>query len=351
MILHLELESGRERATGALAAPRPVNRPELLEAGPAEPLALARIEVEAGVVVPFEVGAAPLRGRARGEVESRALEVEVAQRRGARGDPLLAHQRVDVLGSGHPAGLEPEGELRPAGKRDVGAGAVAQHHDVPVLPMLEEVEDALLLEEPLREGEVGLAVLDAEVAGRVAALDRPALLHLPGVEDLLRDLGDGDVLEDAAAAHALEALELRDEAPPAGRPARAICDELHAVQEPVHESVWQVGRAHGEEGLGAHEFGDLDRLVVVTAKIELERERLRERLSPADARDRDVRRGEGAGFKVEGGSAALTHVGRSGMLVWRSGELLHVRDLRGKVEGQGTDAVVSARAVSRLSSA
>lgn len=73
---------------------------------------------------------------------------------------------------------------------------IGEHHGMAVGRVLEEVEDALVFHQPLREVEVGLVVLDAVFARRVDAL-QPLLelrVGVPG-EDLLDDLDRAEVLE------------------------------------------------------------------------------------------------------------------------------------------------------------
>ncbi len=97
---------------------------------------------------------------------------------------------------------------------EVGKRRRVVRHDHRVLPVLvlEEVEDPLLLHEPRGEGEVALAVLDAEVALLEGPLDLP--VDGDPFHDVLEDVGDVDPLEDPALGLAGEELELRDELGP-----------------------------------------------------------------------------------------------------------------------------------------
>ncbi len=81
-----------------------------------------------------------------------------------------------------------------------GGGVVGDDHRVPGGLVPEVIEEAVVLEEPRDEVEVRLAVLDDELARLVLLRDPPLdLVAEAGVlEDRLRDLDDGLLLEDAA---------------------------------------------------------------------------------------------------------------------------------------------------------
>ena len=103
------------------------------------------------------------------------------------------------------SGFRPLGGLKDhllvALDRLVVDGVIPEDHHVPVLRVLEEVEDPLLLEEAADEIHVRLAVLDAEFSQVVLVL-QPELVAVGRDAGLLEDVGDnfGDVLvlEDAA---------------------------------------------------------------------------------------------------------------------------------------------------------
>src|SRR5262249_30689760 len=87
---------------------------------------------------------------------------------------------------------------------------------VPVLGVLEEVEDALFFHEPGGEGEVALAVLHAIVA-RVKLPLQTAVIDIHPVEHLFQNLRDGLVLEDPALGPAGEEPEAGDDFGPVKR--------------------------------------------------------------------------------------------------------------------------------------
>ena len=103
------------------------------------------------------------------------------------------------------SGFRPLGGLKDhllvALDRLVVDGVIPEDHHVPVLRVLEEIEDPLLLEEAADEIHVRLAVLDAEFSQVVLVL-QPELVAVGRDAGLLEDVGDnfGDVLvlEDAA---------------------------------------------------------------------------------------------------------------------------------------------------------
>jgi hypothetical protein len=79
--------------------------------------------------------------------------------------------------------------------------------------VLEEIIDALHFQEPAQECPVGLAVLDADLALRIALGEREAEAALldPGrCQGLLEDLGHGLPLEDASCFLVIDGTFLFD---------------------------------------------------------------------------------------------------------------------------------------------
>ena len=83
------------------------------------------------------------------------------------------------------------GGWRRPGRGVCAVRTVSQHQGVRVLGVLEEVEDALLLEQARDEVEVRLAVLHAEVPRGVAAAQARAVRDARLIQHLLDDLRDG----------------------------------------------------------------------------------------------------------------------------------------------------------------
>src|SRR3954451_5315794 len=75
--------------------------------------------------------------------------------------------------------------------------------------MGEEVVDSLFLHEPAGEVEVGLSVLDAVIAWFVGPLKLEG--HAQASEDLLENVGNGDLLEDSTLGLSSQQPELRDD--------------------------------------------------------------------------------------------------------------------------------------------
>ena len=127
----------------------------------------------------------------------------------------------------------------------VAHGRVGDDHLVAAVGMGEEVIDPLFLHEPAGEVEVGLAVLDAVVAWLVGPLE--LVVDAQAGEDLLEDVGHGDLLEDPA-------LGLAGQKPELGDDLRLIAGEegaahgggdLLALAEPVDDAVDVARRTVG----------------------------------------------------------------------------------------------------------
>ncbi len=118
------------------------------------------------------------------------------------------------------------------------------------------VTDACFFEQPREEAEIGLAVLDAVLEPRKRA--RVELHHgldLPVREDLLRDVGDREVLEDAIVA------------PLRGAPERG--DDPQEVRgEPIGLDLDLLGELD-DAGPG-EPTGDLERSAVADDGVEIE---------------------------------------------------------------------------------
>ena len=127
----------------------------------------------------------------------------------------------------------------------VAHGRVGDDHLVAAVGMGEEVIDPLFLHEPAGEVEVGLAVLDAVVARLVGPLE--LVVDAQAGEDLLEDVGHGDLLEDPALGIAGQKPELGDDL-------RLVAGEevaahgggnLLALAEPVDDAVEVARRTVG----------------------------------------------------------------------------------------------------------
>src|SRR5262245_21271891 len=103
--------------------------------------------------------------------------------------------------------------------------------------MLEEVVDAFFLEQPRDEVEMGLAILDAKVALRIALV--AAKLHVCNagtLQHLLHDLERSQMLKDSAIARECEKPQRRNHLQPIRRESLHV-PELHELpNEPVVHS-------------------------------------------------------------------------------------------------------------------
>ena len=105
---------------------------------------------------------------------------------------------------------EGEGEARPEGAalesiREDQAGSAR-------LAALEDVDDPCLFEEAREEVEIRLAILDLVFKLRVLrSIDAPCGWEVPLGEELVDDVGDGEVLVDAVSAPPGEEPEPRDD--------------------------------------------------------------------------------------------------------------------------------------------
>src|SRR4030095_4637820 len=94
----------------------------------------------------------------------------------------------------------------------MGAGVIRKNQRVLAVLVIEEVGDALFLEQPGDEVVVGLAILDAVLARLVGAGElEPEVRESVLAEELLDDVGDRLLLEDAAVGGAREEPEPGDD--------------------------------------------------------------------------------------------------------------------------------------------
>src|SRR5262249_20126453 len=147
--------------------------------------------------------------------------------------------------------------------------------------VLEEVVDALLLHEPAGEGEVGLAVLHTEVAGMEVALD--LVLDAQAIQHLFQDLGDADVLEDAALGLACEHPELGHHLQPVGSEVFVAPALAEAAAKAVEVARWAAGYVEANRDGLAEEYVERDLGPVLGEEIELEAKQLRNRLRAGEA--------------------------------------------------------------------
>lgn len=181
------------------------SRLQLLQASLGDGLTLARLGIDAGVVVNF-VGAVIMLG---GVLELRVLvcggglEVEIAQGMAARLDAAVDMPPLDKVDAQAAMLIGREvGQLRATRRRLVRGQRIAEHERVLTGGVHEVKVDTLILQQPTHEVEVGFSVLDHI---------RPRLVHhgkaqLDVGEAVLskhgeHDVGHGLLLEDPAVAH------------------------------------------------------------------------------------------------------------------------------------------------------
>ncbi len=155
-------------------------------------------------------------------------------------------------------GVDPEAVV--VRDRLVHAHRVAEHHGVIALAVLEEVEDALLLEQAGDEGQVRLGVLHAVGALGVVARERLAVRDPALIQDPRHDLRDRQVLEDAAAHDLAQPPEARHhvELQPLPVLAEALLPALHPPHEAVEVADRPVAEVDGEVGVLAHQGRRID---------------------------------------------------------------------------------------------
>jgi hypothetical protein len=143
------------------------------------------------------------------------VQVEVAEGDPAGPDLLAEAEAVDVLALVDLAAGRLEPQRGFAGDRRVAAGVVGEHEGVPVLVVLEEVVDPVLLEQARQERQVVLLVLHTVIARGVCLdqVEAEPVEARPAVgEHLLDDVRGGHLLEDAAGPAVLQAPQPRHDA-------------------------------------------------------------------------------------------------------------------------------------------
>ena len=161
------------------------------------------------------------------EVLPRQLEALVPERVLAGSDFLALLPAIDAILLSEPSFDHLVDDRRRARHVGVAHGRVGDDHLVAAVGVGEEVVDPFFLHEPAGEVEVGLAVLNAVVAWFVGPLE--LVVDVEAGEDLLEDVGHGDLLEDPA-------LGLPGQQPELGDDLRLVAGE--EVRSPwVKESV------------------------------------------------------------------------------------------------------------------
>ena len=250
-----------------------------------EPLGVAaRVVVDLELVVAADlqlVGDGPHLDRVEGRLDG--LQVLAGQLEAIIPEAILPGPEhlgllpsVDaILGPGPPLDrlVDQRGRARHVG---IALGRVGDHHLVRAVAVREEVKDPLFLHEPAGEVEIGLAVLDAVVAGEIGALK--LIVDAQAREDLFQDVGDRELLEDPALVVPREHPELGDHlraidgegGGPLGR------GDALALGEPAHDPVEVARRAAGHhQGHGdglAEDRVERDRGGGLGQQIELEAE-------------------------------------------------------------------------------
>ncbi len=223
MVGEVELVSGREGPANAGTMGDKVTRFLFLHAQLGEGRSISASSIFSGIIKDFETGVAPDGdyGRFRGQqTGGGSREVIVGQRIFAGPQLLLDIPGVDdVVRIESAAHQVVSGAFLPRA-RFVDAGGVGDHHRMLPHFMLEEVEDAILLHEPRDEIEVGLAVLDAVLHRRVAAVEREVeVLKAAVLKDLLQDVANFLVVEDFA-------VRIAGQRPGPGNDFHLVMDEI-----------------------------------------------------------------------------------------------------------------------------
>jgi hypothetical protein len=184
----------------------------------------------------------------RVEVVARLLEGVVPQRDLAGPQFLRLDPAEDAVLGPVAAADRLVNQVRRPRQVDVAIRRVAERHRVRPVGVLEVVVDALLFHQPAGEVEVGLAVLGAEVARLVGAAQ--AVGHVVPGEHLLEDVGDRELLEDAAAG-------LAGQEPDAGDEPRLVADEGRAPLRAADLAPLGEPRDHAVDDAG-HSAGPAD---------------------------------------------------------------------------------------------
>ena len=136
----------------------------------------------------------------------------------------------------------------------MGGAVVPENQGVLPVHMLEEVVDALQLEQTIDEVEIGLPILHAigplpVAAGETILEVREAQL----AEDLLDDVGDFLVLKDSAVRGPREEPEPRDQGRAVKRIGSVEAKVGEAAHVPVEEPLAAVGQQKRHGGRGAEQ--------------------------------------------------------------------------------------------------
>ena len=211
MIRKIELVAGGEGAAHARSVRDLVNGLFFLHANLGQRGAIRLRRVQAGKVEDLHGGVVThgVDGRLRGgEIGGRGGEVIVGERVLAAAQFLPDAPRVHHVADVQAACRQVEGGAVLSRARLVRAAGIAQHHGVRAVVVLEEVEDAELLHQPGDEIEIRLPVLHAILQLLVCRGKRGLVIDAPIVQDLLNDLRDRHVMENAAIGVARERPQL-----------------------------------------------------------------------------------------------------------------------------------------------
>src|SRR5690606_22296706 len=236
-----------EAGDRAGAAHAPVRRLVLLEPDLRQLIAPVEVDVARRVAVHLAFGERVLhRRRAPGrQIGARLLEVEAGLAEPSRPDVQGALPLVEMVAL--PPRLvfaREERHLLVVVALQIRLLVVGQDQLVLTVLVLEEKEDALVLAQALDEVEVGFVVLDAILARGMAfaQLEAVARDRILG-EDLLDDVGDRQLLENAAVGGGREEPQPR----PHVRPVAGIAAVGAGVGE-LHDVAVEVARRPALEG-------------------------------------------------------------------------------------------------------
>lgn len=199
----------------------------------------------------------------------------------------------------------------------MGVGRVGHDHGVIAVGVGEEVEDPFLLHQPAGEVEVGLAVLDAVIAGLILPLE----LHLDvqALEDLIEDLGHRHLLEDPA-------LRLAGQEPEFGDELEAVVGEDRVsapLNDPVADAV-QVAAiaARGQDlrrDLLAQELVEGDLGLIGGDRLELDLKQLGDRLGAGQADQQELVTAQRGRYREESVGLLICGRHRDGSAVDKDG--------------------------------
>ena len=158
-----------------------------------------------------------------------------------------------------------------------------------VLGVLEEIADALLFHQPAEEIEFRLAILYAVLARLVALLQDEAVI-VPAktgiLQDLLDDLPDIHLLEDAAVMPVRQVPQPGHQRGVVGREANALVALLEATHQGM-QVAWLVVAVDHQQGWLINDAGEIN-LMVFAGQFQVEPVGTRELLHPAQADHMDL---------------------------------------------------------------